>query len=176
MTIKEIAEVANVNEKTIREWIKRVADNLPHLSDKMSDAYKNKKPADFTLGETIEIVRAGGNTTLADLLLENANRNRQKKRSVLPNGKQLEEIRRIYGNREAARRLDYLLGFCPNPEAIPPEHRPVSKEEGERQFALIKRKFDRYEKTGKAIAERMRKRDQEKAEADEKQMKLEDLN
>ena len=44
------------------------------LSAKIAEAERTKKPAQFTLEETIEIIKAGGNETLANLLLENAHR------------------------------------------------------------------------------------------------------
>jgi len=113
MTIKQIAEVAGVNEKTIRDWVNKSSDKMSHLSDKMSEAYRTKKPAVFTLSETIAIIRAGGNNTLADLLSENANK--KKKSLKLPCGKQLEELRKVYGTKEAAKRIDFVLGYKPEP-------------------------------------------------------------
>ena len=72
MTIKEIANLTNVGETTVRRWISSA--KMAGLSAKMAQAVNDKKPADFTLPETIAIIRAGGNETLADLLMENAKR------------------------------------------------------------------------------------------------------
>jgi len=41
------------------------------LSVKIAEAQETKKPARFNIEEVIEIVRAGGNETLANLLMEN---------------------------------------------------------------------------------------------------------
>jgi hypothetical protein len=94
---------------------------MPSATDKMSAA-GHGKPARFTLEETIAIVRAGGNNTLADLLLENAKQtDRNTRVNRLPNGKQLEEMRRIYGASEAGRRIDFAMGFSPNYALATPE-------------------------------------------------------
>lgn len=81
MTIREIAEIANTSEKTIREWIKTASEKLPEvlpgLSAKTAEAQETKKPALFTVDEVIAIIRAGGRATLADLLAENARRTAQ---------------------------------------------------------------------------------------------------
>ena len=88
MTLNQIAGLAGRDESTVRKWIKSVTGKTPeisgktpltsgifvHISEKISDAKKSSKPAQFTLEETIEIIKAGGNETLANLLLENANR------------------------------------------------------------------------------------------------------
>lgn len=80
MTIREIAEIANVDERTVRRWVERAADKspgspgkMPSVADKMSAA-GHGIPARFTLDEVIAIIRAGGRTMLADLLLDNARR------------------------------------------------------------------------------------------------------
>jgi transcriptional regulator with XRE-family HTH domain len=72
MTISQIAELCGVEERTVRRWLKRASDKMSGLSDKMSEAFKTKTPATFTLEETVAIIRAGGNETLADLLAQNA--------------------------------------------------------------------------------------------------------
>jgi len=87
MTLKEIAQLANVGKTTVQDWIKKMNENRSDLNEngssnlneirsgileKIAKARKDSKPADFTLEETIAIVRAGGNETLANLLAENA--------------------------------------------------------------------------------------------------------
>lgn len=122
MTIKQISGTANVSEKTIRNWIQKASVNLPQISGKTTEARRKSKPARFTLEETIAIVRAGGNKTLADLLLQNARQTeRQYRVNRLPNGKQLEEMRRIFGEQEASLRIDFLLGYSKLEEYLSPE-------------------------------------------------------
>jgi predicted transcriptional regulator len=70
MTIKEIAELCGRAQSTIRNWI--TSANSADLSAKIAEAQQAKKPANFTIEETIAIVRAGKNETLANLLAENA--------------------------------------------------------------------------------------------------------
>jgi len=78
MTLKEIAGLLGKTDRRLRQWItsEKSSDDLrkkfPMISEKISEAYRKKKPADFTLDESIAIVRAGGNETLANLLAENA--------------------------------------------------------------------------------------------------------
>lgn len=77
MNIKEIAKLTGRGESTIRSWITSAESAgssaiIAQASAKMAEASKRKKPADFNLEETIEIIKAGGNETLANLLSENA--------------------------------------------------------------------------------------------------------
>ena len=62
MTIKEIAGICNVEKRTVELWAQKC--------EKISQAYKTKIPAHFTLEETIIIIKPGGRSTLADLLQE----------------------------------------------------------------------------------------------------------
>lgn len=80
MNLKEIASLTGKNERTIRLWIEKTSEKtsengsekISKMSEKISEARKTSKPADFTLEETIAIIRAGGNETLANLLMQNA--------------------------------------------------------------------------------------------------------
>jgi len=77
MTIKEIARLCGVREQTVRNWTHKAAKdptkNLQGLINKLEEAEKSgTTPADYTLEETLAIIRAGGNETLASLLAENA--------------------------------------------------------------------------------------------------------
>lgn len=73
MNIKEITELCGFkSSKTLLNWINKNGQNMTMISQKLTEAQKSKKPADFTLEETIEIIRAGGNETLANLLMQNA--------------------------------------------------------------------------------------------------------
>jgi DNA-binding transcriptional MerR regulator len=81
MNIKEIAEITNVNKTTVQRWFKKIPDaKRIEIDAKCIESIKSQKPADFTLDETIEIIKAGGNNTLADLLLENS----KMKNSLIP--------------------------------------------------------------------------------------------
>ena len=74
MNIKEIAELTGKTERSIRLWSTKASENISSISEKISYSSRTKKPSDFTLEETVEIIRSGGNETLANLLKENANR------------------------------------------------------------------------------------------------------
>jgi len=72
MTIRQIAETCGVDERTVQRWTRAATDKMSSIGDKMSSS-SPMHPACFALEETIAIIRAGGRSTLADLLLENAN-------------------------------------------------------------------------------------------------------
>lgn len=72
MTLKQIADLTDKGESTIRRWIDAASAKMAGLSAKMADAKESKKPARFTLDETIAIIKAGGNETLANMLRQNA--------------------------------------------------------------------------------------------------------
>lgn len=76
MNIKEIAELTGKTERSIRLWSTKASENISSISEKISYSSRTKKPSDFTLEETVEIIRSGGNETLANLLKENANRDK----------------------------------------------------------------------------------------------------
>ncbi len=74
MTIKEICNLTEKSHQTIGRWVEFAKSKMDTIKSKMDKANPNN-PADFTLNETIEIIRAGGNNTLADLLFQNATNN-----------------------------------------------------------------------------------------------------
>ncbi len=69
MTIKEIAGICNVEKRTVELWAQK-CEKSSQICGKISQAYKTKIPAHFTLEETIIIIKAGGRSALADLLQE----------------------------------------------------------------------------------------------------------
>jgi len=78
MTLQEITNLCGYRStKTLLKWIHNNGQNLPMIGQKLTEASKTKKPAAFTLEETIEIVRAGGNENLANLLMQNAQSSQQ---------------------------------------------------------------------------------------------------
>jgi transcriptional regulator with XRE-family HTH domain len=73
MTMEEIATLCGAGKTTVRRWVDTACAKMAHLRAKMAHAFETKVAARFTLPETIAIIRAGGNETLADLLAQNAN-------------------------------------------------------------------------------------------------------
>jgi len=71
VTTKEIADAVNRSDRSVRNWIKRVAENNAVMAEKMA-ASTSTNPADFTLDETIAIIRKGLGVNAADLFAENA--------------------------------------------------------------------------------------------------------
>lgn len=86
MTIKQISELTGKTERTIRQWVRTPSEKISGIeseiissvSEKISGSGKTKKPAEFSLEETLAIVKAGGNETLASLLKDNAEKNKPK--------------------------------------------------------------------------------------------------
>lgn len=121
MTSKQIAETCGVALRTVQTWAKKAGANSASVGAKSASAGHGRF-ARYTLEETIEIVRAGGRHTLAALLLENATRRRGEHRiDQLPNGTQLNQLRRIYGEYEAARRVAYIIGYSAREEVASPD-------------------------------------------------------
>ena len=119
ITIREIAELCEVDERTVQRWAKEAGDKMPSVADKMSAAGHGKAAA-LPLPETLAIIRSGGKNTLADLLEENARKGEPPKSARIPAGVQLRELRLIYGPSEAAKRLDMLLGYpVASPRPVP---------------------------------------------------------
>ena len=78
MTIKEIAELCGVEERTVRNWCHgkrflRENFSLRNIIVKKLEKGSPEKPSDFSLEETLAIIGdGGGNKTLAALLEENS--------------------------------------------------------------------------------------------------------
>ena len=109
MTIREIAELCEVDKTTIQRWAQKTDDAIRiEIDAKCRKALESKNEAAFTLTEVLAIIRAGGKNTLASLLEDQT---RQKPSQFkLPSGTQLHEFRMIYG-KDAASRMDFLIGF-----------------------------------------------------------------
>jgi len=137
MTIREIAELCEVDETTVCRWIEKASCKMPELSCKMQEARDTKKAASYGLPETLAIIRSGGKNTLAALLEQNA---AEKKASGLPTAAFLREMRALYGASEAARRLDYLIGYkriFPVPQITEEKAPPAVAEKAFGQLHLI---------------------------------------
>lgn len=78
MTIKEICElIGKKSERTVCNWAEIASAKIAQISAKIADASFKKVPADFTLEETIEILRAGKTSEgIINLLIENANKSK----------------------------------------------------------------------------------------------------
>lgn len=146
MTIAEIAALCGRDESTVRRWVAKAGGELPAAARKMSAA-GHGKAARFTLEETVAIVRAGGNNTLADLLMENAKRqDRADRIHRLPNGKQLEELRQIAGPR-AFSVLCYIIGYSTQEAPADPDTARAAFEEIKNGFRQKQLDFDHHPRT-----------------------------
>jgi hypothetical protein len=112
MILREISSIGNVDESTVRRWATLASGKLPEISGKMAKARETSIAADFTLPETIAIIRAGGNETLANLLAENAAR--KATAPSLPTAQEMRECRLLAEKGFISRQqLQVRLGFDP---------------------------------------------------------------
>lgn len=71
MTTKEIAQAVGKDERSVRRWIKKVADKMSVVADKMS-ASTSTYPADYTQDETLAIIETGMGKNAAAVYRMNA--------------------------------------------------------------------------------------------------------
>lgn len=81
MTTREISKATGKEERTVRRWVKKVADKMSAVAVKMS-ASSPAYPADYDLEETIAIIEEGMGKNAASIYRENASR-KQTPASVL---------------------------------------------------------------------------------------------
>ncbi len=127
MTIKEIADLATSGETTIRRWAEKASAKMADISAKMAKARETSVAAEFTLPETIAIIRAGGNDTLADLLEMNAKQEQAKPMAQpkkLPNGKQMEIVLESF-KAGAITALELRIAFLMAPAQTQPAPQPT---------------------------------------------------
>jgi hypothetical protein len=73
MTTKEIAEAVGKTERSVRNWVSKVAEKSSAMTEK-SSASTSTYPADYTLDETCEIIAAGMGANAAGIFRANAER------------------------------------------------------------------------------------------------------
>jgi transposase len=73
MTTKEIAEAVGKTERSVRNWVSKVAEKSSAMTEK-SSASTSTHPADYTLDETCEIIAAGMGANAAGIFRANAER------------------------------------------------------------------------------------------------------
>jgi hypothetical protein len=78
MTVKEISKTVNKTERSVRNWIEKVAEKSSVMAEKSSvmaeksSASNSTHPADYTLDETIEIIETGLGKNAAAVFRANA--------------------------------------------------------------------------------------------------------
>lgn len=73
MTTKEIAEAVGKEERTVRNWVKRLAEKNTVIAEKLA-ASSPMKPANYDIDETCAIIEQGMGKNAASLFRENARR------------------------------------------------------------------------------------------------------
>lgn len=186
MTIREIAELCGVDTKTVRRWVDKVSRGAgqnaqPELKARSMAAGEAGESVKYTLDETLAIVRAGGKTTLAALLAENAAK-RPAAAPKLPNGVQLHELGRLVEKHVISNYQAQLLLGVAIPRENPLPEVPMSAEEASAAFARIRAAVEGRALPPPAIAKATRaaagayacvaRREADKAAADSKQGRL----
>ena len=121
MTTKQIALNVGREERAVRNWVKSLAAKNAVVAEKLA-ASSPAYPADYNLPETCSIIEEGLGKAAADVYrtnAANAEKDRIAARSTLPAAAFVRELRLTYGPEEAARRLDFLLGYQALPSSTP---------------------------------------------------------
>lgn len=168
MTVKQIGEATGKDVTTVQRWIKRLNGKMQSIDGKMQLS-SPMKPADFTLEETCAIIEAGMGEAAAGVYRASAQPEKAfhiiRAADVLPNGKQLEEMRRIYGDREAGKRLDLIIGY--------PGSRTTHQSLPEPKAEYFPPELAAYKNKMIAAGNAMKARDEVKTTIDRNQFKLE---
>jgi hypothetical protein len=117
MTTKEIAKAVGKDERTVRRWVNQASDKMPGLSDKMSEAERTKKPADYTLEETCLIIEAGMGPDAAGIFRANAASPQALPKSRAVTGAYLRELNTAF-DKSIINRNDWrrMAGLPPAPD------------------------------------------------------------
>lgn len=90
MNTREIAQTTGKDERSVRRWVKKVADKMPVMAVKMS-ASTSTHPADYSFDETLAIIEAGMGKNAAAIWQTNANVTKGANLPVVPAGSVLTE-------------------------------------------------------------------------------------
>ena len=93
MNTKEIALAVNKTERSVRNWVKKVAENNSVVAEKISVS-SPMRPADFDLDETLLIIETGLGKNAAAVYASNA-KDLQKPSDSLLSQKEIEMITKI---------------------------------------------------------------------------------
>jgi len=72
MTVKEIAKATGKQERAVHNWAKETSAKNADIYAKIAKARRTSKPADYTLGESCQIIETGMGKTAADVYRTNA--------------------------------------------------------------------------------------------------------
>jgi len=78
MTTKQIAKAVNKTERSVHNWVKKLSEKNAEVSEKIAEARKTSKPADYDLNETIEIIEIGLGKNAAMIYKQNAEQQEKK--------------------------------------------------------------------------------------------------
>lgn len=144
MTVKEIAEAVGQTDRSVRNWVKRLAEKDSVIAEKLSVS-SPMKPADYTLAETCSIIETGMGKSAADVYRTNAvHSETEKKKVVRYSAAYIREVRLTLG-KEAAAML--LLGERAEEKRTLALQEPVLPEQVRKQvYAVARAALIRYER------------------------------
>ena len=103
MTVREIAEAVGQTDRSVRNWVKRLAEKDSVIAEKLSVS-SPMKPADYTLAETCSIIETGMGKSAADVYRTNAvHSETEKKKVVRYSAAYIREVRLTLGKEEIGR-------------------------------------------------------------------------
>lgn len=77
MTVREIAKATSKPERTVHNWVQKTSAKVAQVYAKMAQAADDKKPADYSLDETLAIIETGLGKNAALLFKANAENNQK---------------------------------------------------------------------------------------------------
>jgi len=145
MTIRELADVAGCSYSTLRKSARKL----------YPEKFRNGKLTVFGEQESVRIMsevrKRGFVSPMQKAKVPFQNEEVEKLKLIL-NGAALKELIRIYGEKEAAKRIDHLIGYRKIEFLIDSSVRgslPVPVGEADAYFSRIRRQFERVEEERK---------------------------
>lgn len=144
MTVREIAEAVGQTDRSVRNWVKRLAEKDSVIAEKLSVS-SPMKPADYTLSETCSIIETGMGKPAADVYRTNAVHSKiEKKKTALYSAAYIREVRLTLGKEAAAKLLRGEQAEERKQIALP---EPVLPEQVRKQvYAVARAALIRYER------------------------------
>lgn len=118
MTTKEIAEAVGQTDRSVRNWITKLAEKSSVVAEKYS-ASSPSKPADYTLAETCQIIEEGMGADVANTFRTNAANAELSSQVKKPNGAQLDALYKMVRDGMITKeQMQAILGIKPDTVAV----------------------------------------------------------
>jgi hypothetical protein len=105
MNTREIASAVNKDDRTVARWIMKASDKMSQVKDKVSEAKRTQKPADYNLEETCFIIEQGLGKNASNLFRSSA----IKESKVLQINKRIESVESMFDTNSRLDRIEAML-------------------------------------------------------------------